>query len=50
MKRKEKLLVDIKQLSEELVETATKLGLSNEKTIALSQELDKLLNEYQRIK
>lgn len=42
----ERLLVEIEQKREDLLIAVEMYGLSSEKTIELSQELDELLNTY----
>lgn len=42
----EYLLQEIEQKRNELFNTAKRYGLSSEKTIQISQELDQLLNTY----
>ncbi|MGE8206684.1 Spo0E family sporulation regulatory protein-aspartic acid phosphatase [Heyndrickxia sp. NPDC080065] len=42
-------LRQIQQKREEMIRLGNRFGLTNEKTIASSQELDELLNEYQHL-
>jgi stage 0 sporulation regulatory protein len=46
--RAERMLDEIKVKREVMVDCAMKNGFTNEKTIKVSQELDELINEYQR--
>lgn len=46
--RAEQMLEEIKVKREIMIECATRNGFTNEKTIKISQELDELINEYQR--
>ncbi|GLB60431.1 aspartyl-phosphate phosphatase Spo0E family protein [Cytobacillus sp. NCCP-133] len=41
------MLAEIQQKKEKMIETAKKKGLASEETIQCSQELDKLIFEYQ---
>ncbi|WP_153126167.1 aspartyl-phosphate phosphatase Spo0E family protein [Peribacillus tepidiphilus] len=41
---------EIHMKRQEMMSHANKYGLTNDKTILFSQELDKLINEYQQIK
>ncbi|RLQ97519.1 aspartyl-phosphate phosphatase Spo0E family protein [Falsibacillus albus] len=41
-------LVEIQRKREEMIHLGLHLGLNNKQTIACSQELDALLNEYER--
>lgn len=43
-----KMLEEIKAKREIMIDCASKNGFTNEMTIRLSQELDGLINEYQR--
>ncbi|XJZ28297.1 aspartyl-phosphate phosphatase Spo0E family protein [Bacillota bacterium Lsc_1132] len=43
-----KMLEEIKAKRENMIKCASKNGFTNEMTIKLSQELDELINEYQR--
>lgn len=44
----EKMLEEIKAKREIMIDCANKHGFTNEETIRISQELDELINEYQR--
>lgn len=46
--RAEKMLEEIKAKREVMINCASKNGFTSEMTIQLSQELDELMNEYQR--
>lgn len=46
--RAEQMLEEIKIKREIMIDCATQNGFTNEKTIKVSQELDELINEYQR--
>lgn len=43
------VLEEIKVKRELMIRCANQLGFTNEKTIQYSQELDELINEYQRL-
>jgi stage 0 sporulation regulatory protein len=43
------VLEEIKEKRELMISCANQLGFTNEKTIQYSQELDELINEYQRL-
>jgi stage 0 sporulation regulatory protein len=43
------VLEEIKVKRELMISCANQLGFTNEKTIQYSQELDELINEYQRL-
>lgn len=43
-----KMLEEIKVKREVMIQCASKHGFTNEMTIRLSQELDELINEYQK--
>lgn len=47
--RAEKMLEEIKVKREIMIDCANKKGFTNDETIRVSQELDELINEYQRI-
>jgi stage 0 sporulation regulatory protein len=42
------MLAEIKLKREIMIQCANKYGLTNEKTIECSQELDELINDYQK--
>ncbi|WP_228547586.1 aspartyl-phosphate phosphatase Spo0E family protein [Filobacillus milosensis] len=44
-----KLQLEIEQLRDQMVQHANKNGYTSPESIRLSQELDNLLNEYQRL-
>ena len=46
--RAAKMLEEIKIKREIMIDCANKKGFTNEETIKFSQELDELMNEYQR--
>lgn len=47
--QKEKLIIEIIIKRQKMIEMAQITGLNSKETIEISQELDKLLNEYQLI-
>ncbi len=47
-RRAVKMLEEIKAKRESMINCASQNGFTNEMTIKLSQELDELINEYQR--
>ncbi|MGG5253156.1 aspartyl-phosphate phosphatase Spo0E family protein [Neobacillus sp. SM06] len=47
-RRAVKMLEEIKAKRESMIHCASQNGFTNEMTIKLSQELDELINEYQR--
>ena len=47
-RRAVKMLEEIKAKRESMINCASQKGFTNEMTIKLSQELDELINEYQR--
>ncbi|WP_044895983.1 aspartyl-phosphate phosphatase Spo0E family protein [Bacillus alveayuensis] len=46
---REKLFVEISLKRQQLIETANLKGYTSQETIQISQELDKLLNKYQKL-
>lgn len=46
--RADKILEEIRMKREIMIQCASKNGFTNEMTIKLSQELDELINEYQK--
>ncbi|MDQ1143896.1 hypothetical protein QE429_000723 [Bacillus sp. SORGH_AS 510] len=47
--KKSSLLLKIKSLRNEMIQAGLKEGLASEKTIAISQQLDKYIAQYQVI-
>ncbi|MDE3838315.1 aspartyl-phosphate phosphatase Spo0E family protein [Bacillus methanolicus] len=45
---KQRMMKEIQHKREKMIDSAQKHGLTSERTIRCSQELDMLLNEYQR--
>lgn len=46
----ENLLIKIEDLRNKMTKTASKKGLTDSESLALSQELDRLLNKYEQLK
>lgn len=43
------MVLKIKQKREQMIQSANEFGFTNEQTVRFSQELDKLINEYNSI-
>lgn len=50
MKDTEQILKEIEELREQMIHVALRKGFQNNESIAISQKLDQLLNEYEKIR